>query len=118
MDQEVQALKEDEYQCLTQEHEVAFQKKKGVRKDGSKNAKFELYEKFSIEIIDRLDELLELASQGSWRNITQFSLVSKKAIKSVCKFTINATRQQMTSGWILKQMFSMETRSWVATQLN
>jgi hypothetical protein len=24
----------------------------------------------------------------------------------------------MTPGWILKQMFSMETRSWVATQLN
>ena len=62
MDQEVQALEKDEYRRLTQEHEVASQKKKEVRKNGSKNAKFELYEKFSIEIIDKLDELLELAS--------------------------------------------------------
>jgi hypothetical protein len=111
-------LEKDEYQRLTQEHEVASQKKKEVRKNGSKNAKFELYEKFSTKIIDKLDELLELASQGSWRNITQFSLVPKMAIKSVCKCTISTTRQQITPGWILKQNFSTETRSWVATQLN
>ena len=92
MEQEVQALEKDEYQRLTQEHEVVSQKKKGVTKGGSKNAKFELYEKFSIELIDRLDELLELASQGNWRNITQFSLVPKMAIKSVCKSAISATR--------------------------
>jgi len=61
---------------------------------------------------------MELAISEGWKNITEFYLIPKQSIVSVCKSTLSTTRQKMTPGWVVKQMFSAKTRSWVANQLN
>jgi hypothetical protein len=65
-----------------------------------------------------MNELLDLALSEGWRNVTNFYLVEKEPLSSVCKSSLSGTCQSFTPGQILKKMFSKTTCEWVAQQLN
>jgi len=118
MDREVNLLNKDEHESLKDEHSRAISKKEHARELIVKNPEYVIFLLFYEMTFDRLAELLDLAFEEGWKNITDFSLILKCSVPVVCKSTLSTTRRNFTPGWLLKQVFSKSTCDWLADQLN